>query len=175
MNNKRILNLGCGNTSYGTDRIDMYKTPTTTLVCNLEQKLPFDNDTFDEVYCRCVLEHIRNIGLLVDEMYRIMKPGAKLYMRTDYAGYLPLYIFTTHEHNKALEVQYPEGKGYGHDLGEDAHYHLFVESHLERIFKKFTTRKYTYVYGGRNKLLTWLLKKIPKKLGAVHIELDAIK
>ena len=42
MNQYRTLNLGCGDTDYGTDRVDLYITKTTTLVCNLEDHLPFE-------------------------------------------------------------------------------------------------------------------------------------
>ena len=38
---KRILNLGCGNDMHGTDRVDLFKTPATTAVVNLDkEKLP---------------------------------------------------------------------------------------------------------------------------------------
>jgi len=31
----RILNIGCGNQTYGTERIDIVKTKTTTKVCDV--------------------------------------------------------------------------------------------------------------------------------------------
>jgi ubiquinone/menaquinone biosynthesis C-methylase UbiE len=148
---------------------------STTMVWDIEKGLPYPDQTFKHIHFRCGLEHIKNIGIITDEIYRVLIPGGTMYLRTDYAGYLPLYIFKSHEHNKALEVQYKDGIGYGHDVGEDSHLHLFVESHLDKLFRKFTIRKYNYIYGGRNKIITWLLKLLPKKLGAVHIELNAIK
>ena len=106
-----------------------------------------------------------------------VKYHGKLYLRTDYAGYLPLYLFKSHEHNNTLAVQYngPNQKGFGHLPNEDAHYHLFVKSHLEKLFTKFKERKYTYISGGRNKLIHFILKYLPFNLGKTHIELEAIK
>lgn len=139
--NRRILNIGCGDSTYGTDRIDLYKTPTTTKVVNVEKGLPYPDNTFDEIYCKSVLEHIKNIGIFVDECYRILKKGGKIWIRTDYAGYLPFHLLKGHEHNKELEVHYKNGIGYGHKQNEDAHYHLFVESHLDKLFKRFKSKK----------------------------------
>ena len=178
-----ILNLCCGNDFYGNYRLDIYKTKATTHVADLEKGLPmFKNNFFTQVTIKCGLEHIKNIGLLADEIYRVLRPGGRLYIRTDYAGYLPLYLFASHEHNKALEVQYTKGTGYGHKKGkqktaeiEDAHYHLFIESHLTKLFKKFRIRVYTYIPGGRNWLIMAILKLLPRHLGMVHIELEAIK
>lgn len=175
MTEKQILNVGCGKDKYGTCRIDMYPTEATTHVCNLEEHWPFEDNSFDEVYCKCILEHIGNIDNFSKECYRILRPGGRLYIRTDYAGYLPLYLFKSHEHNKALEVQYPSGKGFGHQMEEDRHLHLFVQSHLDKLFKKFSRRDYKYVVGGRNKLLAFILKILPKNLGKVHIEMEAYK
>jgi SAM-dependent methyltransferase len=172
---KRILNVGCGNQTYGTDRIDIYKTKTTTKVCDLNRKWPFKDKTFDEVYARCVLEHLTNLQNFVSESYRVLKKGGKLFIRTDYAGYLPTHLFKSHEHNRALEVQYPKGAGFGHSQGEDAHYYLFVQSHLEKLFKKFRNKQFNYVVCGRNRLFNTILKMLPKHLGAMHIEMIAYK
>jgi len=176
LESNNILNLCCGNDFYGTHRVDIMKTPATTHVLDIEEGLfMFEDNFFNEVVMRCGLEHIKNIGLLAEEIHRVLKQGGRLYVRTDYAGYLPLHLFSSHEHNKALEVQYSGGQGYGHNEGEDAHYHLFVQSHLDKLFKKMRIRVYTYIYGGRNKFITFVLKLLPKHLGAVHIEMEAIK
>lgn len=172
---KRILNLGCGNSTYGTDRIDLYKTEATTVIGDLNKELPFENETFDEVYCNCVLEHVLNLKTFIDEIYRVMKTNGVLFIRTDYAGYLPIYLFKTHEHNRILDIQYKDNFGYGHSKGQDAHYHLFVESHLDKMFRKFRNREYKYIASGRNIIIHMVLKMLPKKLGCNHIELRCMK
>ncbi len=172
---ERTLNLGCGNDMWGTDRIDMYKTPATTKVWNVaEKRLPYKDGTFDKIKAHSVLEHFKNPGFVADECYRILKKGGKLFVRVDYAGYLPMFLFKTHEHNEILNKQY-RGKAYGHKQGEDRHYFLFVESHLDTLFSKFRKRSYRYVSVGRNKLVHWILRVLPFHLGAIHLEMEAVK
>ena len=44
--------------------------------CNLEEdNLPFDDESFDYVYSKSVLEHIYNTQHAVKETYRVLKPG----------------------------------------------------------------------------------------------------
>lgn len=164
---KRILNLGCGNDTYGTDRVDFVKTSATTQVYDLEKKLPFSDETFDEVYCKSVLEHIRNLKTFIEEIYRVLKTGGRIYIRTDHSGYLPAHLFSKHEHNKCLHYRYQDS--------EDKHYHHFVESHLKYLFRKFKIEKIVSIYGGGNNLKRALAKLLPKKLGVVHLDLYAIK
>lgn len=170
-----ILNIGCGKSNYGTHRIDKYRTPTTTEVADIEKQLPYKDNYFDEIYCKSVLEHIKNIGIFADECFRVLKKGGKLWIRTDYAGYLPFHLLASHEHNKELDRHYDLADSYGHTQEEDAHYHLFVESHLDKLFYKFHSRYYNYFYGGGNFLLKFIAILLPKKLGAFHIEMTAYK
>ncbi len=174
-NKKRILNLGCGNQTYGTHRIDLFKTESTTEVGDLNKKLPYPDNYFDEIYSNCVLEHIKNLDNFSRECFRVLKKGGKLHVHTDHAGYLLFYISKKHEHNSFLKTQYKGGFGYGHQEGDDAHYHLFVASHLVRLFKEFKNKRISYTYGGRNKIIRFFLKLIPLHLGAIGITIDAVK
>ena len=171
---KRILNLGCGNDFYGTDRVDFVLTPAVTRLHNLELPLPYDPEIFDEVFASHILEHIKNIGTFANECFRVLKKGGRLIIHTDNANYLPFSLFASHEHNAFLDKQY-EGDAYKHEKSEDNHYHLFVSSHLEALFKEFRHRKISFTYGGRNWFNNILLHLLPKKMGAIGIQLEAIK
>ena len=46
---------------------------------------------------------------------------------------------------------------------------------IDQFFKDFKGVKINYFYGGRNKLFNLLLKLLPKRTGACHIELIANK
>jgi len=173
---KRIINLGCGNETYGDVRVDFQKTETTTHVCDLNNVLPFEDNSFDEVYCRSVLEHIKDLGIFTDECFRVLKKGGKIWIRTDYAGYIIGYLSKKYDHNEFLNYIYKTagGKQYGHKKGEDAHYHLFVESHLRKLFKKFNNLKFNYY---KRPLRNWydikgmILRILPFKFGAMHVEM----
>jgi ubiquinone/menaquinone biosynthesis C-methylase UbiE len=171
---KRILNLGCGNDSYGTDRIDLFKTPTTTKVSDFNKKLPYPDNYFDEVYSKSVIEHIKNLDNFEKEIYRVLKKGGKLFIRTDFAGYLPTHIFKTHEHNNILAPQY-KVNAFSHEQGEDAHYHLFVASHLKKLFRRFKNIRFSYFYGGKSSMRKFLLRLLPFNMGAIHLDMYAEK
>jgi glycosyltransferase involved in cell wall biosynthesis len=60
-------------------------------------------------------------------------------------------------------------------LVEDRHYFLFVQSHLDALFSKFRERNYKYVSVGRNKIINYFLRMLPFHLGAIHLEMEAVK
>ena len=168
---KRILNLGCGSDRRGTHRIDFVKTEATTDVCDLNGKLPYKSNFCDVVICKSVLEHILNLKIFVSEIHRVLKPGGELFLRIDNAAYLPFHLLESHEHNKIID----NGRSYEHKSSEDNHYHLFVESHLRRLFRDFKDVKVTYSHGGGNIINRALLSLLPGKLGKFHINLEARK
>lgn len=176
---EKILNIGCGNDLYGTHRIDIFKTLTTTEVSDLNQKFPYPNNYFDEIYCKSVLEHIKNLGSFSDECFRVLKKGGKIWIRTDNAGFIPLHLLRKHEHNRAYEKLFLNKSPFGHnqkeDEKEDHHYALFVPSHLRYLFNKFRNHKFNYFYGASNKIKILLYKMLPKHTGACHIEMEAWK
>ena len=164
----KILNLGCGEDMYGTDRIDFTQTKATTNLCYFDkEKLPYPDNYFDEIKCQNVIEHIKNLDLFCSEIYRVLKENGVLKLRTDFAGYLPMYILPTHEHNKLMK--------YGYISSDDHHYHIFVESHLRFLFKNFSKINVFYVHGGRNWFNKFLMRILPFKLGCLHIGVVASK
>lgn len=166
-NNRRILNIGCGEDMYGTDRLDMSKTNATTKVWNLEKGLPYEENTFDEIRAYYVLEHMKNIGIFIEECYRVLKKGGVLDLQTDNAGYIIFHIKT--EHNKMMErreyVKHPE----------DHHYHLFVPSHLKYLLKNFSNVSLSYPKIKRKNWKNIFLSFLPLHMGDEGIRAVAIK
>jgi SAM-dependent methyltransferase len=129
---RKILNVGCGTETYGTHFVDFYPSRKDVIKVNLdEEKLPFPNNYFDEVYSRNLLEHLTNPGFAIKEMIRVLKPGGKFIMITDNASYLGwhLSIFGSNVHLGGYEkIQ----KGC-----EDRHYALYTIQHLKNLCKKY--------------------------------------
>jgi predicted SAM-dependent methyltransferase len=118
---KKILNLGCGDQKYGTHRVDIHKTKTTTHVFDVEEGIKFPDNYFDVVYEKTLLEHLRNPGYHFEELYRVLKSGGKLILITDYAGCFRYYLFGTHEGRYEKKHK---------DNPDDRHYALFTKSHI---------------------------------------------
>lgn len=49
---------------------------------NLNEKIPFEEGTFDVVHANQVIEHLANTDIFIKEAYRILKPGGYLIIST---------------------------------------------------------------------------------------------
>jgi ubiquinone/menaquinone biosynthesis C-methylase UbiE len=169
----RILNVGCGKQTYGTDFIDVYPSRPEVKKCNIDnEKLPYPNNTFDEVYSRCLLEHTKNVFNVLKEMIRVLKPKGKLVIITDNAGYLFYYLFTPH--------------GNYFDKKEDRHYVLFQKEHLRNFLHdlnlKIDSIEYVYWEWGKKSIKYYfvtffnvIFRRIKPTFGYPWIKAIAIK
>lgn len=157
--NKLILNLGCGNETYGDVRVDFYKSNTTTLVLNLNDKLPIASNVFDEVYSKSVLEHIGNVKQFVEESMRVLKKGGKFWFRTDNANYIGYQL---KNHQSYLPCY--------NAVEDDKHYYLFKPEHLINFFEKHS-RDFKIKYTCPSKKLIFL----PSKYSCMHLEITGTK
>lgn len=79
----QILDLGCGTAKVkGAVGIDKISLPGIDLLGDIARfPYPFANNTFDCVYLNDVIEHIPDTIGAMEEVYRISKPDAKIYIR----------------------------------------------------------------------------------------------
>src|SRR5437899_8505215 len=81
----RILNVGCRDDTYGTQRVDFAGGHGVTEI-GLATQLPFKDRVFDEVFGGNVLEHMPNLLQFVQECRRVLKLGGHLFLKTDDAS-----------------------------------------------------------------------------------------
>jgi SAM-dependent methyltransferase len=125
----KILNLGCGRDDFGTHFVDLYSSRPEVIQLKIdEQKLPFPDNYFDEVYSRNVLEHVKNVGFVLSEIKRVLKPKGKLVLITDNASYYLFHMW------KPYSAHYYNYDAYG---VEDKHFSLFTTKHIENFMKAF--------------------------------------
>jgi SAM-dependent methyltransferase len=92
-----LLDLGCGFSpfySFYREQISsvtcadwaqsMHQNPQLDVICDLNDKLPFDSETFDSILLSDVLEHIRKPEQLLHEIQRILKNDGVLIMNVPY-------------------------------------------------------------------------------------------
>ena len=79
------LNLGCGfDYREGYINCDMFKEVNPDIVLNLEAKLPFEDNSIEEVLANHILEHITFFIPLMHELHRILKVGGIIKIRTPF-------------------------------------------------------------------------------------------
>lgn len=84
----KILDIGCGNgdftlellnmgfDAYGIDLADCNVLKDKHIKVDLQKdKYPFPDNHFDVVFSKSVIEHLREPDYLIDEAYRVLKPG----------------------------------------------------------------------------------------------------
>jgi len=123
----RILNIGCGNDTYGTDFIDLYPQRDEVVKCAIDSEtFPYEDNTFDEIRMDFVFEHLKNHEHTLKEAYRVLKKGGVLDLKTDNAGYW-YYALNNTTHTGRYEAVSEYGK-------DDRHFGLFTDHHLNNYF-----------------------------------------
>ncbi|WP_455368857.1 methyltransferase domain-containing protein [[Eubacterium] cellulosolvens] len=164
-----ILNVGCGEQSYGDVRCDIYPSKAVNVICDA-MHLPFRNNSFEQVYSKTVFEHLNNPMLALQEQKRVLRNRSRIVLITDNAGYWRFYLFPNGNH-----LAY-------HQRENDKHYALYTKLHLENFFKdiKMQIVSIKFIEFGKTKLdrFVHLLSKIFWQLNLISypcIEVVATK
>jgi len=85
------LNVGCGrNILAGWENLDSYRLPGVNIVADLDAcgqtPLPLADASVDEFLLSHVMEHIRNVLPMMQELHRIAAPDARMVVRVPYGS-----------------------------------------------------------------------------------------
>ncbi|GIV96890.1 MAG: hypothetical protein KatS3mg057_1547 [Herpetosiphonaceae bacterium] len=77
-----VLDIGCGETKQvpWAVGLDSQPYPGVDYVSDLEMRLPFEDNSFDNIFAVHVLEHIRDLVGLMREIHRILRPTGVLHV-----------------------------------------------------------------------------------------------
>jgi ubiquinone/menaquinone biosynthesis C-methylase UbiE len=82
-----IVDLGCGGRKMtGTIGMDIVGVPGVDVVADMSRGLPFRDSSLDGVYAYHVLEHLDDFLGAVGEIWRVLKPGGRAYIKCPHAG-----------------------------------------------------------------------------------------
>lgn len=94
----KVLDLGCGsNKLEGAIGIDIHPHLGVDVIWDLNSyPLPFPDCEFDLIICNHIIEHLFDVVKIMEEIYRISQPGAKVIIRTPHFSYYESYRDPTH-------------------------------------------------------------------------------
>ena len=79
------LHLGCGNDKKsGYLNCDISKEVNPDRIVDLEKKLPFKDDSVEEIVANHVLEHIRNFVPVMHEFHRVCKKEVLIHIKVPF-------------------------------------------------------------------------------------------
>ena len=101
------IELGCGSHRHIQDAIGIDRSDfdAVDIVCNLEEGLTFlPDNSIDVIYSFHFLEHLPDLGFILEEIHRVLKPGGKNigtvphfsnpYYSSDYTHKTPFGLYT---------------------------------------------------------------------------------
>lgn len=97
-NKKNKLDLGCGKRKReGTIGIDFNSDTQADVVHDLTKfPYPFEDNYFEEIYCRHILEHLPDMVKVMEELHRIAMPGCKIFIEAPYWSSYRAFTDPTH-------------------------------------------------------------------------------
>ena len=106
-------------------------------VCSLENRLPFEDETFDVIWSTEVIEHIFDVYTYLQEVNRALKPNGFFIITTPYHGLiknLAIVLFGFDKHFCNIE---------------GGHIRFFSSRCLKRLFERFSFEVIEKKYIGR--------------------------
>lgn len=96
----KVLDLGCGNKKRsGAIGVDFNNRTEADIIHDLNNfPYPLEDRLFDEIYLDNTLEHLDDVIRVMEEVYRILKPGGCVKVIVPYFRSLWAYIDPTHKH-----------------------------------------------------------------------------
>lgn len=94
------LDVGCGNSKIpGAVGIDLIPGPQIDVVHDLDQvPWPLESNAFQVIRLWSVVEHLRNLVAVMEEVHRVARPGAMVLIGTPHFSSANAYTDPTHVH-----------------------------------------------------------------------------
>lgn len=93
-----VLDVGCGsNKRPGAVGLDKLALPGVDVVHDVDVlPWPLEEDSFDEVRCIHVLEHVADISAVMDELHRVTRAGGRIHVVVPYFARYSAFKDPTH-------------------------------------------------------------------------------
>lgn len=139
--------------SYLKELIPEYSSP------NVDGKIDFGNNTFDLITCFDTLHHIPNVTFVLNELFRVLKPGGHLLLREPIHSMgdwrYPRKGLTTNERGIPKDYLFNIIKNNGAQIIKQ-HYYSCMTSYFKRKgFKRSSSKIYLFIDKYLSKLFSY--------------------
>lgn len=98
-----VLDIGCGNCKYKSKDpndtvicLDKRENTVANIICDVESGIPLPDNYVDKVVSIHTLEHIKDLIKVMEEIWRVCKPGAEVFVDVPYWAASGAYSDPTH-------------------------------------------------------------------------------
>lgn len=150
---KKILNLGSGQLDIADSvSIDINSFSSPDIVHDLNKTpYPLKTDTFEEVYCLNILEHLEDLFPVMQEIHRVTKSGGKIIIESPHFSCVNAFCDPSHRHFFSIfSFDYFTG-------GNEWSYYV-----KNQTFFKYNKRKIVFRKGLLSKQIGLFFNKHPK-------------
>lgn len=141
------LNLGCGtDIRPGYVNLDAANLPGVDVVHDLsELPLPFEDESFTEVNCKDILEHLDYVPLL-REIHRVLRASGRLVVEAPHFTSPAVYIDPTHRTGFSIEtLQFFVSKGKFAHRSYYFNFHFTAVDSARIIFHRYRYQPWNYL------------------------------
>lgn len=155
----RVLDVGCGKRkepgAVGVDR--RLGTAADVVADAAHVPWPFKSDTFDRIVLKDVLEHLDDVVSVVEEIHRVARPGAEVFVRVPHFSSAHAYGDVTHRRAFSTE-------SFGHFTGGFPQYDFYSKAKFSLQSVRLNLWKLHRATG-----VAWIANRVPhfyEKYGA---------
>ncbi|MFC1595083.1 methyltransferase domain-containing protein [Patescibacteria group bacterium] len=81
----------------GWINLDILNTPEVDLVCDLNKRIPLDDNSVIKVKANHILEHLDDTTKIMEELWRVCKPNAKILIKVPHYASINAHKDPTHK------------------------------------------------------------------------------
>jgi len=174
-----FIDLGCGARKHpGYIGVDTAKLEGVDIVCNVEEGLPFEDNSIDGIYSNFFFEHVSNTIFLFQEIYRVCKKDAIVEFSVPYYQSVTQYKDPTHKAIIMPEMMryFSDAKWYGSEYGINTNFKIInVKYNYLPPFNKFMSRKIFFLWPITYPVLRFARRFLWNVVHSITIKIQVIK
>jgi SAM-dependent methyltransferase len=165
----KILDLGCGPNKYKSDNpedevvgLDYVKLPGVDIVADMDDGIPLPDNSVDMVVSSFAMGHVKNFFFVMDEIFRVCKPGAPVRIKE-------AFYSSERQWNNPTQLQFFSPRTF----------EIYQKGHIRHYYKQvgntaFKVNRVKLVFGaGRSRMLNPIINPLINRFMRFYIRFFA--